>query len=104
MAVKRIDTREENQSQHYPKGCPVERFLDFYRVCSATENTKIQCQHSEDENTKEYPPQNHVINPLSIRLCSDGVTMSLRGRETTEAISYLVDAIEIATFTVVNSQ
>jgi hypothetical protein len=30
--------------------------------------------------------------------------MSLRGKVTTETISYLIDIIEIATFTVVNSQ
>ena len=30
--------------------------------------------------------------------------MSLRGREKTEAISYLIDIIKIATFTAVNSQ
>ena len=34
----------------------------------------------------------------------DSVVMSLRGRVATEAISYLIDIIEIATFTVVNSQ
>ncbi len=34
----------------------------------------------------------------------DCVVMSLRGRVATEAISYLIDIIEIATFTVVNSQ
>jgi hypothetical protein len=34
----------------------------------------------------------------------DCVIMSLRGRATTEAISYLSDIIEIATFTVVNPQ
>jgi hypothetical protein len=65
MAVKRIDARAEKQSQHYPKGCPVERFLDFYRVCSAAENTKIQCQHGDDENSKDDPPQSHVIFPFA---------------------------------------
>ena len=56
MAVKRLDTRAEKQGQHYPKRCPVEGFLNFYRVRSTAENTKIQCQHSEDENSKDDPP------------------------------------------------
>jgi hypothetical protein len=50
--VKKVNTRAEQERQRHPESRPKQGFLHFDDVNLAVENTKIKCQHGEDENTK----------------------------------------------------
>src|SRR5664280_200220 len=65
MAVEKVNSGTEKQSQSDPKSSPKQCFLHFDDVSLTIENTEIKSQHGEDKNTKDDPPQNHLnFSPL----------------------------------------